>query len=66
MTAKKVVFIRKDNEAAVMTEKFDMEKMEACLGGKGTWTYNRDDYGRSCKLMEGTSACPAISTKNGV
>jgi hypothetical protein len=52
VTGKKIIFINRENEAVIMAAKFDMDKMEACLGGKGLWVYNRDEYGRFCKALE--------------
>ena len=58
ITAKKVVFVSKDNEAAVMAENFDMDAMEACLGGSGSYVYDGEDYSRFCRDLE---ALPAAS-----
>ena len=51
-TAKKVLFITKENEAMQMLALFPMDKMEPCLGGSGTYTYDRDAYGRFCRDVE--------------
>ena len=52
VTAKKVVFVDSKNEAAVMAEKFDMQTMEACLGGKGGYTYDQDEYSKFCTNLD--------------
>lgn len=61
VTAEKVVFVNSQNEAAVMARKFDMDKMEACLGGKSSWTYNKESYSQFCRELE---VNPATGTAN--
>ena len=51
-TAKKVLFITKENEVMQMPALFPMDKMEPCLGGSGTFTYDCDAYGRFCRDIE--------------
>ena len=55
-TAKKVIFINKDNEAAQMPALFPMEKMERCLGGTGTFAYNVNAYSSFCKGLEASES----------
>ncbi len=52
VTAEKVVFVSSQNEAAVMAQKFDMDQMEACLGGRGSWTYDKQEYSKFCRQQE--------------
>ncbi|CAL8462258.1 g1789 [Coccomyxa elongata] len=52
VTAEKVVFVNSQNEAAVMAQNFHMDKMEACLGGKSSWTYNKESYSQFCRQLE--------------
>ena len=52
ITAKKVLFVSKDNEAALMPTLFPMEKMERCLGGTGTSTYDVSAYSSFCRDLE--------------
>ena len=52
LTAKKVVFVDSKNEAAAMAKNFDMHDMEACLGGKGGYTYDPAEYSKFCRLLE--------------
>ncbi len=52
ITAKKVLFVSKDNEAALMPTLFPMDKMEQCLGGTGTYTYNVSAYSSFCRDLE--------------
>ena len=55
-TAKKVLFVSKDNAAAQMPALFPMDKMEPCLGGTGTFTYNGDAYGSFCRGLEASKS----------
>jgi len=59
-TAKKVLFISKDNEAVQMPALFPMEKMEPCLGGSGTHIYNSEAYGSFCKGVEASRNSAAL------
>ncbi len=52
VTAKKVVFVSKDNEAALMPTLFPMEMMEKCLGGTGAYTYDVSAYSTFCRDLE--------------
>ena len=45
ITFKKIVFVD-SSSAALMDQKFDMTKMEACLGGTGGWTFDLASYAR--------------------
>ena len=56
VTAEKVVFVNSQNEAAIMAQKFHMDKMEVCLGGKSAWTYNKETYSHFCRQLESKSA----------
>lgn len=44
------------NERTVMAQKFDMDKMEAALGGRGSWTYKKEEYGLFCRQLENKPA----------
>ena len=57
-TAKKVMFISKDNEAVQMPVLFPMDKMEQCLGGGGAFTYDTTAYSSFCRDLE-------VSKSNG-
>ena len=49
VTANKVVFVGKGKgEAAIMAENFHMGDMEACLGGQGTWAFQKEQYRKFC------------------
>lgn len=53
VTANKVVFVSKGKEeAATMHENFHMEDMEACLGGRGSWAYEKEQYRKFCCDVE--------------
>ena len=53
VTASKVVFVGKGKvEAAIMNEHFHMEDMEACLGGQGTWAFQKEQYRKFCCDVE--------------
>lgn len=48
ITFKKIVFVD-GSSAAIMDQKFDMTKMEACLGGTSEWTFNLASYAQQAK-----------------
>lgn len=53
VTANKVVFVGKGKgEAAIMAEQFHMEDMEACLGGRGAWAFQKEQYRKFCCDVE--------------
>ena len=58
-TSKKIHFVSRDNEAVLMPTMFPMDKMEACLGGSGTYAYSSEEYSQLCKQLE-TSAGAAL------
>lgn len=60
VTAEKVVFVNSQNEAEVMAQRFDMDQMEACLGGRGSWTYNKQEYSKFCQEQESRSAASLL------
>ena len=41
-----------------MPTMFPMDKMEACLGGSGTYAYSSDEYSQLCKQIETSSGAP--------
>ena len=41
-----------------MPTMFPMDKMEACLGGSGTYTYSSEEYSQLCKQIETLAGAP--------
>ncbi|CAK0736266.1 hypothetical protein CVIRNUC_000718 [Coccomyxa viridis] len=62
-TSKKIQFVSRDNEAVLMPTMFPMHKMEACLGGSGTYTYSSEEYSQLCKQIETASGAPLQQTQ---
>ena len=62
-TSKKIRFVSRDNEAVLMPTMFPMDKMEACLGGSGTYTYSSEEYSQLCKQIETASGAPLQQTQ---
>ena len=49
-----------------MPTMFPMDKMEACLGGSGTYTYSSEEYSQLCKQIETTSGAPLQQPQRSV
>ena len=49
-----------------MPTMFPMDKMEACLGGLGTYTYCSEEYSELCKQIETSSGAPTQQPQHSV
>lgn len=52
MTKRKLLFVEDRNqEAALMAEKFNMDLMEECLGGRSTQQFDFESYGADMRCV---------------